>query len=233
MNVERSDAEEQKEETSEDPSTMLTATSEKPAVPKSITDEEAQELKERASKLVYHIGEATGSRELMLIDSITSLGVQAQRQAGGDLELLRVRVGDLCSGDGPTGDVSKSLADLRMALNQINPHELTQSNPIRRVFGMIPLINRLTSVMRVLEKIAIRYEPVSKEVEVIETKLRDGRRMLVSDNIELRKLYEQAEAQQLPIQKNAYLGEIIMQRLAELIDDTDDPVRVERVQSIL
>ena len=46
----------------------------------------------------------------------------------------------------------------------------------------------------------VRYEPVSKQVSMIETRLRDGRAMLTRDNVEMRKLYEQVESQQLPIQ---------------------------------
>ena len=87
--------------------------------------------------------------------------------------------------------------------------------------------------MKVLEKIAIRYEPVSKQVTMIETKLREGRQMIAKDNIELRKLYEQVEQQQLPIQKNAYMGELVMQQLTVLLEQTDDTLKVERVRNAL
>ena len=57
--------------------------------------------------------------------------------------------------------------------------------------------------------------------------------MLARDNIELRKLYEQVETQQLPIQKNAYMGELVMQQLDELLERTDDTLKVERVRNAL
>jgi uncharacterized protein YaaN involved in tellurite resistance len=85
----------------------------------------------------------------------------------------------------------------------------------------------------VLEKIAMRYEPVSKQVTLIESKLREGRAMLARDNVELRKLYEQVESQQLPIQKNAYLGELVMNELTGLLENTDDTLKVERVRNAL
>ena len=57
--------------------------------------------------------------------------------------------------------------------------------------------------------------------------------MLTKDNVEMRKLYEQVEAQQLPIQKNAYLGELVMQDLTDLLERTDDTLRSERLTNAL
>ncbi len=204
-----------------------------PLAPKGVPDEEVQGLKSRALALVSDLGEASGSRELELSDSITTLGTQAQRTAGGELDLLRNRVGDMLGQEGPSGDIAKDLMDLRVALNQINPHELKEVSGVRKVLRFIPFIGRLTPPLKVLEKIAIRYEPVSKQVTMIETKLREGRQMIAKDNIELRKLYEQVEQQQLPIQKNAYMGELVMQQLTVLLEQTDDTLKVERVRNAL
>jgi uncharacterized protein YaaN involved in tellurite resistance len=57
--------------------------------------------------------------------------------------------------------------------------------------------------------------------------------MLVRDNVELRKLYEQVEAQQPAIQRSAYLGELLMQHLTELIEHTPDAVRREKIRGAL
>ena len=56
---------------------------------------------------------------------------------------------------------------------------------------------------------------------------------LVQDNVELRKLYEQVEEQQLPVQKNAYLGELVMQHLNDLLQRTEEPLRTERIRNVL
>ena len=135
--------------------------------------------------------------------------------------------------EGPGSEIANDLVDLRLALNQINPHELRQASGMRKLLSYVPLVNRFTPAIKVLEKIAIRYEPVSKQVTMIEGKLREGRQMLARDNIELRKLYEQVEQQQLPIQKNAYMGELVMQQLTELQERTDDTLKVERVRNAL
>ena len=68
---------------------------------------------------------------------------------------------------------------------------------------------------------------------MIETRLTEGRRMLARDNIELRKLYEGVEAQQAPIEKNIYLGELLMQELTALLERTEDPFKQERIRNVL
>ena len=204
-----------------------------PAPPKGLTDEEVREMHSRATDLVKQLDGASGSQELELIDSMTNIGMQAQRGAGIELDLLRTRVGDMVTDEGPSAELSKDLLELRMALNQINPHELSEQSFARRIFGKIPVIGSFDPAVRVLERIAIRYEPVSKQVTVIEARLREGRAMLTRDNVEMRKLYEGVEAQQLPIQKNAYMGELLMQQLSELMERAEDTLRAERIRNSL
>ena len=206
---------------------------EKPVAPRGISREEAQELQSRAGDLVRELEAASGGGELELIDGVTNVGMQAQRKAAFELDLLRGRVGDMITREGTGANVSKDLVELRLALNEINPHELSQPGLVRRLFSMVPIVGRFATDLRVLERIAIRYEPVSRQVSVIADRLREGRMMLTRDNVELRQLYEQAEAQQLPIQKNAYLGELVMQHLSELTERTDDTLRVERLRNAL
>ncbi len=108
-----------------------------------------------------------------------------------------------------------------------------RSFPSRRVFGFIPFAGKSTSALRVLERIAIRHESVTKEVDIIESRLREGRSMIMRDNVELRLLYEQVETQKLPIQKNVYLGELMMERLAGAIQPNDDAAKAERLRTAL
>jgi uncharacterized protein YaaN involved in tellurite resistance len=183
--------------------------------------------------VVRELEDASGSKEMEIVDSITTLGIQAQRHAGADLELLRARVGDLMTNEGPGSKVSKDLVDLRLTLNQINPHELSKPGFIGMVLRMVPLVGRLRLLLRTLEKVSVRYETVSRQVVIIETRLREGQMMLRRDNIELRKLYDQVEAQQVPIQRNAYLGELVMQQLDEIIRRAEDALKKDRVQNAL
>jgi uncharacterized protein YaaN involved in tellurite resistance len=139
----------------------------------------------------------------------------------------------MLAGGGTGEQMAKELTAVRVALNQINPSELSKPSLWQRIFGAIPFIGKFSPALSILEKIAIRYEPVSKQVNVIETRLREGRTMLGRDNVELRKLYEQVEAQQVPIQKNAYLGELVMQDLDSTLRSTTDPLKTERIRNAL
>ena len=202
-----------------------------PIAPQGISEREVMTLKIRAKELVNDMGTATGSKELEMTDNISNLGTQAQRAAGTELDLLRARVGDMLTQEGPSAQISEDLIDLRGALNQINPHEIRQVGFMSRLLSKLPFVGN--PALKALERIAIRYEPVSKQVSIIETQLREGRTMLARDNVELRMLYEQVEAQQLPIQKNSYMGELVMDQLDELLKRTEDTLKLERVRNAL
>ena len=207
------------------------ADSKEPTLPKGINEVEEQDLKDRALTLVTELAEADGGREMELTDGITSLGVQAQRRAGTELDLLRGRVGEMLGGGGAGNEISKDIVELRVTLHRINPHEVGKMAFTRRILGRVPLVGE--TALKTLEKIAVRYEPVSRQVSLIETKLREGRLMLAKDNVELRKLYEHVEEQQLPIQKNAYLGELVVQQLSDLLERTEDSLKKERIRNVL
>jgi uncharacterized protein YaaN involved in tellurite resistance len=204
-----------------------------PAPPAGISEAEADDLRKRAREAVDRLKEASGSRELTVLDAIASVGMQSQRRAAGDLELLRARVGDLVGvdGQGASGRVAHDLGQLRLTLNRIDPNKVAQESLVRRFVNLIPFgRNRLLGA---LETIAVRYEPVSKQVAMIETRLREGRMLLNRDNIELRKLYEQVEIQQADVLKNCYLAELLMQELDLLMLQSEDPLKRDRVQGAL
>jgi uncharacterized protein YaaN involved in tellurite resistance len=204
-----------------------------PSPPQDMSDDEREALRRRAQELVAELAGAAGGKEMELLDSMTHVGANVQRASGAELNLLRTRVGDMMSGDGSGNEISGNLADLRVTIDQINPHELNKPGALRNLISVLPMVERLTPALHVIQKIAIRYEPVSRQITVTETKLREGRMMLTRDNVELRQLYEQVEAQQLPIQKNAYLGELLMTELQKLLESTDDPRKAERVRNAL
>ena len=205
-----------------------------PAAPRALSDEEVQRVKSRAKELVQQLEDAAGSEQLELLDSVTNIGLQTQRDAARQLGLLKTRMGTFLNEGGSSAEIADGLRDLRIALNQINPHEVTQPGIVHRIVGVLPFVNgRVNPVVRALNKVALRYEPVSRQVAVIETKLRDGQALLVRDNVELRQVYRDVESQQLPIQREAYLGELLMQNLSPLLDQSEDPVKRERIQAVL
>jgi uncharacterized protein YaaN involved in tellurite resistance len=198
--------------------------------PKGITHEETEELRDRACAIARQLEEASGSKEMEIIDSVTTLGLQTQRHAASEIGLLKGRMGDTLNREDPTGRVTNDLLELRLALKQIAPPELSHPSLLDRLLDILPFRPRL---LRILEKLAMRYEPVSRQVVVIETRLRQGRIMLTRDNVELRKLYEQVESQQPAVRKNAYLGEFLMQELQDLMERTAESRKQEKIQSAL
>ena len=202
----------------------------KPPAPKGITSEEAEELKVRARAVARQLEEASGSKEMEIVDSVASLGMQTQRHAASEIGLLKGRVREALTQEGVAGQVTDNLVQLRMALAQIAPPELSHRGLLRRLLDILPFRQRL---LRILEKIAIRYEPVSRQVVLIENRLREGRIMLARDNVELRKLYEQVESQQPTVEKNTYLGELLMQELEALMTRTAESRKKEKIQNAL
>jgi len=195
-----------------------------------LSNDETEQLTTEARRLAQQLENAHGSKEMELIDSFSGLGLAAQRQAAADLNLLKARVGDTLARQDPTGQVTTDLIDLRVALEEIVPAELSHPSLFGRLLDMVPFHRR---VLKLLEGIALRYEPVSRQVLVIESRLRQGRIMLTRDNVELRKLYEQIESRQPLIQKNACFGELLMQELSGLMERTELAGKKERIQSAL
>ena len=156
-----------------------------PIPPKGMSAHEADEIRRQAEQVVKQLGDLMGSKEMEIIDSMSSVGIQSQRTAAGYLDLLKGRVSVLLNEGGPSKDIANSMSDLRMALDQIDPNA-----PPRtiwdRMYRIFPFFGRHNPVS-ILQKIALRYEPVSRQVSLIETRLREGRTMLVRDNVELRK----------------------------------------------
>ena len=193
-----------------------------------ITAEEATELDQRASQIARDVEESQGSQEMEVIDAVSAVGLEAQRQGGRELERLRLRVADMLRTDGVGSQVTKDLMNLRVELGKIAP-SANVSGP-GNVLRMIPFSG---GALRQLERIAIRYESVSKQIVTIERRLAEGRALLRDDNNQLRELYREVEGQQPPILRNIYLGKAVMTALEGVVSRTLDARKRERVQTLL
>jgi uncharacterized protein YaaN involved in tellurite resistance len=204
-----------------------------PVPPGILAPEEAATLQEQAKAVAAGLEQSRGSKELALIDSVSNLGAREQAEAGTELALLRVRVGDMIGRDGPGSEIARDLVDLRVTLLQIDPNELSKPGFMRRVFGFLPFVGRTTPPVKVVERISARYGTAASQVQVIESRLNEGRRLLARDNIELRKLYEGVESQQAPVEKKIYLGELLIRELSTLAERTEDSLKLERIRNVL
>ncbi|MFL6203800.1 MAG: toxic anion resistance protein [Acidimicrobiales bacterium] len=197
--------------------------------PDLMSSDEVELARARAADLVQGVRDATGSRQLAVLDEVSSVGLEAQRNAGRQLELVKTRLATFLDEDGASKAIATELIDLRGALDRINP-DVERRSLWARTVGALPFM-RDSAMVRALRRIAVRYEPVSKQVTVIEVKLRQGRTMLARDNIELRRLYEDVESQQEAIQRQGYLGALLLHELTSVLVETSDPLERDRIQA--
>ena len=199
------------------------------APPKTMSASEVIEARRQARELVRCVRDSDGGDQLAAIDEVSSVGLQSQRNAGRQLELVRGRMATLLDGGSASKSLANELVNLRVALDNIDPASGGHSR-LSRLRRSLPFVRNKT-MLRTLKKVAIRYEPATKQITIIETKLREGRALLVRDNVELRRLYEDIEGQQDAIKRQTYLGQVLLQELEELRVDDDDPLQRDRLQA--
>ncbi|HEY5422635.1 MAG TPA: toxic anion resistance protein [Ilumatobacteraceae bacterium] len=200
-----------------------------PTPPKTMSASEVTEARRQASELVRYVRDSDGSDQLAAIDEVSSVGLKSQRNAGRQLELVRGRMATLLDSGSAGKSLANELVNLRVALDNIDPSS-GDHNRLSRLRRSLPFV-RNKSMLRTLKKVAIRYEPATKQITIIETKLRAGRALLVRDNVELRRLYEDIEGQQDAIKRQTYLGQLLLQELEALRVDGDDPLQRDRLQA--
>jgi uncharacterized protein YaaN involved in tellurite resistance len=202
-----------------------------PRPPDGMSNDEAQKTRNEAAALIQHLSAVSGSKELEILDKMSNMGIQTQRNAAGYLDLLKGRVSTFLNDGGPSRQIADSMRELRISLDQINPNAKPRTI-WDQVYNLFPFFG-MRNPVRILQKIALRYEPLSRQITIIESRLRDGRTMLARDNIELRKLYEQVENQRPVIQRNAYFGELLMMHLTQVLQNTPDAMKREKIRAVL
>ena len=180
-----------------------------PKAPEDLETKEQQELEKKSAELVENL---EGGKNRELVRQLENLGAEAQASAARETDLLKVRVGEMMKQvDGKGAAIPDGMVKLRMTLDEINPHVMSQPGTFGRLLGKTPGIGKI------LKKIAIKYESVQTQIDSIVANLREGGEMLIKDNISLDQLYEQVQQHQLAIQKNAYLGELILKKLGDKV----------------
>jgi uncharacterized protein YaaN involved in tellurite resistance len=198
--------------------------------PDSMSVHEIDEAHRYALELVRSVRESTGSRQIAALDEATAVGLRPQRNAGRQLELMNTRLGSLLDETGSAKAIATDLVDLRTALGRLDPH-FGHRGLAARTVGSVPFL-RNRALVRRLTKIAVRHEPISKQITVVETRLREGRRLLARDNVELRQLYEDVESQQETIKRQTFTAEVLLHELTAL-EETDDALERDRIQATM
>lgn len=199
-----------------------------PVAPKGLKPEENEILRQRSSELVQRLHTEDN---LELVDSVSNIGAQAQKDGAMKMQLYQTRVGDLLTdlSDDEGGQIPKGLLDLRLKLDQINPH--SQDGKLAR----IPFIGFIfkTKPMKALKRIAVKYQTVGTQVNAVIGGLRAGQDQLLKDNLSLKQLRGDVEEQQLVVRKNIYLGELILAELQKRRAETVDPAVQDKLDIVM
>ena len=204
-----------------------------PEIPPEINASEAEAMRRDAEQVVRTLTHSEGSEAIGAMDEISSLGIKEQSAAVRELDLLKTRLRAIMTDEGPGGLIARDLAELRIFLDDIKLNKTETGSAFGRVFRAIPIIGRVSSPANKIKKISMRYEPVSRQVAMVETRLREGRAALLHDNVELRKLYEGVEQQRPEIARSAFLGELIVEDLERAVEEEKDVDKARRLQAAL
>ncbi len=197
-----------------------------PQPPTALPPEALNELQTKALTVSGDFETKSQDREFM--NSLMNLGSEAQQNASRKLDLLKSKVGTLLSDlDGEGAKIPKDLVELRMMLDKINPHKIEKRGFFSKLLGKVPGVGDR------LKEIAIRYESVQTQIDLIVNNIREGRDTLIRDNMSLEQLYDDVKAQQLAVQKNAYLGELIIAELEKRVAATTEPALKQKLEMAL
>jgi uncharacterized protein YaaN involved in tellurite resistance len=186
-----------------------------PTAPPGIKDDELAALKEQANVLSAEVINESHTRTVLR--KFDSLGRKEQDAVTAKMTLLETRVGTVLKDlDGDEQGVPKTLIELRLKLDDLNPAKTAK----QRVFGLFP-----KKVRTALTEISVKYGTVKGEIDNTLNVLNAGREGLSEDNAELETLLMHVDNAQSEVHRKAYLGELIIQevesRLANLPADAN------------
>jgi len=163
-----------------------------PQAPATLPPEAVSDIQSKAITLSNEFETKSQDREFM--NGLMNLGSEAQQNASRKLELLKGKVGTLLNDlDGEGAKIPKDLVDLRMMLDKINPHKIEKKGFFSKLLGKVPGVGDR------LKEIAVRYESVQTQIDIIVNNIREGRDTLIRDNISLEQLYDDVKFQQVAV----------------------------------
>jgi len=188
----------------------------------SLTDEQKKELQNKADNAIEDLKSAEGSAILDVEERITNVGIQDQKAMSSSLALLQERMGHVFYSDNKASTSSaltKDIANLQNVLGKINPRDI-QNEARFRIIRIIPFFGNW--VVKVLQETANRRLTLQEFIDHLEESLQHGELMLRQDSAQLKVMYSELEKKQALIAADAYLAELLMDRLTKLIAETPD-----------
>jgi uncharacterized protein YaaN involved in tellurite resistance len=198
--------------------------------PRGLAIPEATKLEEVASQNAASI--VANPADQALIESLCNIGRSAQSSAAGEMDMLKVRVGDMLkNAGGDDSGIVRGLTDMRLRLREIDPFIASEIKWYQRAFSWFPGYNPM---MEALLQIGARWETVQDQIHGIEGSLHKGQEALSKDVNELRNLQGRVLQRQKEVQANAYLAEILCSKIEDAIKSiVSDPVKTKKLQEVL
>lgn len=204
-----------------------------PVRPDNLTDEQARALNEQAEKTVKSLVESKGSEVLSVEDQITNVGIQDQKAVSSSIALLQEKMGNVFYSDNKvavTDTITKDIANLQGTLAKINPKDL-QKESWYRVIKMVPFFGNW--IVQILKASSNKRLTLQQFVDHLEESLKSGELILRQDNAQLKVMYQEIENKQGLIATDAYLAEVLMEKLSEAIGEVTDEKKKGSLQKVL
>jgi len=193
-----------------------------PKKPEHLTDEQDKELKDKADKAILDLKSADGSAVFDVEEKITNVGIQDQKATSSSLALLQERMGHVFYSDDKVSSsesLTKDIGNLQKALARVNPKDI-QNEARFRIIRIIPFFGNW--IVKVLQETANRRLTLQEFIDHLESSLEHGQLMLRQDNAQLKVMYSDLEKKQKLVETDAYLAELLIERLEQLIAETPD-----------
>ena len=188
----------------------------------SVDDELRQKAAEFADQLVSFDPDDQDSRVTNL-DAVEHMGRDLQSRAANRSKLLQAPLRDIAAETEEGGPVAKSLADLRIQVESLDPTELSVDRSLlNRTLGMIP------GVGTPLQRYFMRFESSQSVIDAIIRSLESGRDQLKRDNVTLNDDQKNMRELTVTITEQVALARALDAAITARLDaeiPTDDPRR--------
>ncbi|MBC7690286.1 MAG: toxic anion resistance protein [Methylotenera sp.] len=145
--------------------------------------------------------------------SAETLGAEIQKQAAVQSDLLKKPMAALAKRGEDGGEVAKSLIDLKMQVEELNPNKLDFSSGwFSRAVGKLP------GVGSPLQRYFSKYESAQSVISTIVTSLEHGRDQLQRDTITLTEDQKRMAETGRKLERGIQLGQLIDQKLQYKMD---------------
>ncbi len=201
--------------------------------PKYINESEQTVLVKKSEEIVTKFGENV--TDWKMIEQITGVGMEAQIECSEEINLLNRKIGNIIDvSKGPGQHINKGITDLTKKLDEINPHiKLKEAEDLKKMSFWRKGFRKIPKIGDILAEIATKHTTVNEQVADMKASLIGGKDMLDRDNADLKRLFSNVEQKQIKVQKNAYLGELLMDNLEKLMSKIIEAFEKNKVTEVL